>query len=234
MQLPTLMIGTREVQDMISGGTASEWIPDPIACLLRAETTGWRVDGCRFLASQGATEAAHDDRERAYLLEAAGMQLASVFDVLLHEVVQYYGLSAVIPPKKVRWEAAFEKRLAASDADLTEMLKSVQQELWFRKIKGLRHFLTHHGCLLQLIEVHIGNDEQQRAYRVPGDEYFEQEGGVLPPDSFTTGNIDRCRLPHEIIEGLENMCRLVDRVRQHCFEHAPAFHWGRVRRQNSG
>lgn len=223
---PQLSIGTDEVHEMIRGYDGGDPGLDPIECLQQAEGSGWKLDACRFLLSQ-ALPGNFDTRERSYLTECAAMTLASVFDVLLHEVVHYYGLS--MTPKKVRWDEPFRARLAKTDTGLAELLADVRQAPWFRKAMGLRHYVTHHGGLLQHVAVHIPLGEH--TYSLTGDEYFDQDVGIEPPESFRKGHFDREALLREVLDYMGEMCRVVDRVRRHCFKAAPAFEAGRRRQQ---
>ena len=218
-------VGTNEVHEMIRGYDGADPALDPIECLQQAEGPGWKLDACRFLLSQALT-GSFDTRERSYLTECAAMTLVSAFDVLLREVAHYYGLS--VTPKKVRWNKPFRVRLAAADGELAELLAGVRQAPWFRRAMGLRHYVTHHSGLLQHITVRIPAGEH--THSLTGDEYFEQDAGIDPPESFREGYLDREALLREVLDYMGEMCRVVDRVRLHCFEAAPVFEAGRKRR----
>ncbi|MBS0177920.1 MAG: hypothetical protein JSR20_04075 [Nitrospira sp.] len=224
MKLPQPNIGTHEVLEMIRGYNGENSELDPIVCLQQAEGTDWKLDACRFLLSQALT-GSFDIRERSYLTECAAMNLASVFDVLLHEIVHYYGLS--MTPKEVRWDQRFRVHLANVDTGLVDLLKNVKRLTWFRKAMGLRHYVTHHGGLLQLVAV--SPVPGMHTYSLIGDEYFDQEMGIERPESFRDGHLDREALLREILNYMCEMCRVVDRVRLHCFNAAPMFEAGRRR-----
>lgn len=224
MEWPQPNIGTDEVQEMIRGYDCADPRLDPIECLQQAEGPGWKLDACRFLLSQALTER-FDTRERSYLTESASMNLASVFDVLLHEIVHYYGLN--MAPMEVRWNKLLRARLAEVDTALLEILSEVRRATWFRKAMGLRHYVTHHGGLLQHVAVHAPAGEH--TYSLIGDEYFDQDAGIEAPESFSDGHLDREALVREVLNYMAEMCRVVDRVRLHCFKAAPVFEAGRRR-----
>ena len=226
MEWPQLSIGTDEVHEMIRGYDCADPGLDPIECLQQAEGPGWKLDACRFLLSQALTGSL-DTRERSYLAECAAMNLASTFDVLLHEMVHYYGLS--MPPKEVRWDKPFRVRLAKVDTELVELLDNVRGATWFRRAMGLRHYVTHHGGLLQHVAVHLPAGEH--TYSLIGDEYFDQDAGIEPPESFRDGRLDREALLREVLDYMVEMCRVIDRVRLHCFKAAPVFEAGRRRQR---
>lgn len=161
MEWPQPSIGTDEVHEMIRGYDGGNPGLDPIECLQQAEGPGWKLDACRFLLSQALIES-FDTRERPYLTECAAMTLASAFDVLLHEVVHYYGLS--MTPKKVRWDEPFRVRLAKTDTGLAELLADVRQAPWFRRAMGLRHYVTHHGGLWRTFATHCRSYSSWRAH----------------------------------------------------------------------
>lgn len=228
MELPELKVGVNEVHEMIRGYSGPG--PDPIECLQQAEGPEWKLDGCRFLLSQALTDE-FEERHQAYFVECAAGMLASVFDVLLHEIVHYYGIDTSIPPRAVRWSQGFRDRLASEDSDLLELLNDARQAPWYRKAMGLRHYVTHHAGLLQLVAVELPAGRQ--TYSLVGDEYFEQNSGIDPPESFVNGYLDRSALIDEVIGYLGEMCGLVDRVRLHCFENAPVFRAGRERQKTA-
>jgi hypothetical protein len=94
---------------------------------------------------------------------------------------------------------------------------------------GLRHYVTHHGGLLQHVAVHLPAGEH--TYSLIGDEYFDQDAGIEPPESFRDGRLDREALLREVLDYMVEMCRVIDRVRLHCFKAAPVFEAGRRRQR---
>jgi len=223
MELPQPKVGVNEVHETIRG--CSGVTPDPITCLLQAEGTAWKLDGCRFLLSQVISND-FEKREQAYLAESAAGMLASVFDVLLHEVMHYYSLNASFEPRDVRWSnKRFQGHLARADSGLLELLSEARQAPWCRRAMGLRHYVTHHAGLLQHVTVQLPSGGQ--TYSMIGDKYFDQNSDIDPPESFGAGYLDRPALIDEITGYLGEMSCLVDRVRLHCFDHAPVFRAGR-------
>jgi hypothetical protein len=218
MELAQTRVGVPQVQDRIRGG--QEGGPEPIACLKKAEAPEWRLDGCRFLLLS-SQHVALDQRQRSHLLEAAAMALVSVFDLLLQELAKYYGLDKQFLPKEILWNVKFRQQLRAVDPALEALLESERQTPWMRKAMGLRHYLTHIDVLLQHVKLTIPNGLQ--TYSILDDPYFDSKRDIQRPDSFEDGRIDRAALYLEVADALERMCRLVDKARMHCFEHAPAF-----------
>jgi hypothetical protein len=199
--------GNRHNERLLSAGLS----PERIECARRLDLTEIKLRASAYHVEH-LVECA-DGEPLRFELNSLAFELLGAWDLLRHEIAVDYCFYPRWKPKFSRQD--FWALLEQSDRDLTELVREITREPWYRALRGFRNYVTHQGVLLTQVHIRLGSQSEVTSELM--------DSGDLGDDFLLPEHNGASHIRSQGLSYFQHVVLAVDRVRLHCLAKAPLF-----------